>query len=64
MRRLKELVRVLEALPDEIKNNNALINVPSKSPFLGLISIVAEEIPALKRRYKRNAFLSMSGNMP
>jgi hypothetical protein len=62
MRRLKKLVRVLQALPDEVKNRDASknVNVPLNrdsdfrfSSFAGLISIVAEDIPALKKHYTR-----------
>ncbi|SSC06928.1 hypothetical protein [bacterium endosymbiont of Bathymodiolus sp. 5 South] len=61
MRRLKKLVRALEALPEDIKNRDVCknVNVPLDadyfefhfSPFAGLISVVAEDIPALKKYY-------------
>ena len=56
MRRLIKLVRVMQALPDNVMDRNPFMNVPDCSPFLGLVSIVAEKIPALKRRYKYDEY--------
>ena len=61
IRRLKKLVRALEALPDDIKNMKASenVNLPLNrdsdfrfDSFAGLISIVADDIPALKKHYQ------------
>jgi hypothetical protein len=56
MRRLKKLVKALEALPDDIKNRKASenVNLPTNrdfKSFAGLIHIVAQNIPALKKHY-------------
>jgi hypothetical protein len=53
--RFKTLVEALEALPDHIKNNrvdmSSLQNPACGTPgcFAGLISIVANDIPELKK---------------
>ena len=55
--RFKTLVEALEALPDHIKNNrvdmSSLQNPACGTPgcFAGLISIVANDIPELKKAY-------------
>lgn len=54
MRRLKKLVRALEALPEDIKNRDAFTNVPNESPFLGLFRIACKDIPALKGYYEKS----------
>ena len=56
MRRLIKLVRAMQSLPDDVMNNNPFMNVPDCSPFLGLVSIVAEKIPALKKHYNYDRY--------
>jgi hypothetical protein len=72
IRRLKKLVRVMQALPDDIKNREALKNInvpPNKSfdfrfnLFAGLISIVADDIPALKKYYTREDKYDSNGEV-
>ena len=57
IRRLKKLVKALEDLPDDIKNRKASenVNLPTNGDFksfAGLIQIVSQNIPALKKHYQ------------
>ena len=72
IRRLKKLVRALEALPDDIKNMKASenVNLPLDrdsdfrfDSFAGLISIVADDIPALKKHYAREDEYDYNGGI-
>jgi hypothetical protein len=63
----KIFVEALEALPDEIKNNEVDMQsnfepaCGTSGCFAGLISIVANDIPELKKHYT-SLFLISSGN--
>ena len=56
MRRLIKLVKVMQTLPDDVMNRDALTNESNCNPLLGLISIVAEDIPKLKKYYKHSKY--------
>ena len=56
MTKFNKLVGIMQSLPDDVMNRDAFINVPNCNPFLGLVSIVAEDIPSLKKCYKHDEY--------